>query len=181
MVERDSSLQRTCFHCSNGGKLYTTPADRVCAGIAHGDIRLVFSCSAMGTQFMKLSTNSSCADVACRCFSTRSVSLCGLSLRGWAVVAPRCFHFTITAPTVDWGSSSRAESWQTDLLERWDLMTVPRWKSEFFSHSTVNVCLWRLHGCVLAFFFFFIHLTGVTEIAEYTNLKGCPHTRSVGD
>ena len=27
MVKRDSSLQRTLFHCSNGGELYTTPAD----------------------------------------------------------------------------------------------------------------------------------------------------------
>ena len=37
-------------------------------------------------------------------FSTRrfcSVSLCGLPLCGWAVVAPRCFHFTITELTVD--------------------------------------------------------------------------------
>ena len=65
-------------------------------------------------------------------FSTwrsRSVSLCGLPLRGWAVVAPRHFHFTITALTVDRGSSSRAEIWQTDLLERWHPMTVPSWKS----------------------------------------------------
>jgi hypothetical protein len=37
-----------------------------------------------------------------------------------------------------------------------------------------NVCLWRLYGCVLDF----IHLSaiGVAEIAESTNLKGCPHT-----
>jgi hypothetical protein len=41
------------------------------------------------------------------------------TLRGWAVVAPRHFHFTITALTVDGGSSSRADIWQTDLLERW--------------------------------------------------------------
>ena len=54
-------------------------------------------------------------------FSTRwsrSVSLCGLTLCGWAVV-PRCFHFTITALTVDWGSSNRAEIWRTDFLEMW--------------------------------------------------------------
>ena len=37
------------------------------------------------------------------------LSLCDLPLRGWAVVAPRHVHFTITALTVDWGSSSRAE------------------------------------------------------------------------
>jgi hypothetical protein len=41
-------------------------------------------------------------------------------------------------------------------------------------NSTANVCLWRLHGCVLDF----IHLsaTGVAEITESTNLKGWPHT-----
>ena len=35
-------------------------------GIAHGDIRLVSGCSAMETHFMKLLTNSACADVASR-------------------------------------------------------------------------------------------------------------------
>ena len=49
-------------------------------------------------------------------------------------------------------------------------------KKEFFSmgHSTANVCLQRLHGCVLDF----IHLSavGVSEKAESTNVKGCPHT-----
>ena len=41
-------------------------------------------------------------------------------------------------------------------------------------HSTANVCLWRLHGCVLNV----IHLsaTGVAAIAKSTNLKGCTHT-----
>ena len=40
--------------------------------------------------------------------------------------------------------------------------------------SKANVCLWRLHGCLLDF----IHLsaTGVAEIAESTHLKGCPYT-----
>jgi hypothetical protein len=45
-----------------------------------------------------------------------SVSLCGLPLRVWAVVAPRHFHFTITTLTFDQGSSSKR---LTDLLERW--------------------------------------------------------------
>ena len=35
------------------------------------------------------------------------------------------------------------------------------------AHSPANVCLWRLHGCVLHF----MHLSamGVAEIAEYIN------------
>ena len=81
----------------------------------------------------KLPTNNYCADVASRgnlelsseCCNqgqiifthfrtrqSRSVSLCGLPLRGWAVVAPRRFHFTITALG-------------HDLLERWHPMTWP--------------------------------------------------------
>ena len=82
-------------------------------GITHGDLTFVCRCSAMETHFMKL-PNSSCADVASRgslelsseCCNrgqtifyahqrSRSVSLCG-------------FNFTITALTVDQGSSSRA-------------------------------------------------------------------------
>ena len=39
------------------------------------------------------------------------------------------FHFTITALTVDWGSSSRVEILRTDMLERWHALTVPLWKS----------------------------------------------------
>ena len=65
-------------------------------------------------------------------FSTRqscSVRLCGLPLHGRPVVTPRSFHFTITALTVDRGSSSRAEILQTDLLESWRPMTVLCWKS----------------------------------------------------
>jgi hypothetical protein len=78
-------------------------------GIAHGDRRLAMHFSTL---------------------SSGSVSLCGLPLCGWAAVAPRHIYFTITAPTVDWGSSSsRAETWWTDLLERWHTMMVPRWKS----------------------------------------------------
>jgi hypothetical protein len=65
-------------------------------------------CSAMDTHFMKILTNSYCADVASRGrldlgsdvyrsarLSTqlsRCVSLCGLPLRVWAVVAPRHFQ-----------------------------------------------------------------------------------------
>jgi hypothetical protein len=119
-------------------------------GIAHGDLRLVCGCSAMETHFILLATNSFCDDVASRgslelcseccnwgqtiftSYSTRrsrSVSLCGLPLCCWAVVGPRCFHYTKTALTVDQGSSNRAEIWWTDLLEWWHPMTVPRWKS----------------------------------------------------
>ena len=47
-------------------------------------------------------------------------------------------------------------------------------KSVFFSTITVNVCLWRLHGCVLDFIY--LSATDVAEIAESTHLKGCPHT-----
>jgi hypothetical protein len=115
-------------------------------GIAHGDLRLVCGYSATETNFMRFPTNSSCADFASRGslelssedrrflrttrFSirrSRSVSLCGLPLCGWAVDAPSCFHFAITALTVDQGSCNRAEIWWTELLERWHPMTLPHW------------------------------------------------------
>ena len=117
-------------------------------GIAHGDLMLVYGCSAMEIHFMMLQMNSSCADVASRVslefgseccnrgwqflhatrFST-FVGLCGLPLCGWAIVVPRRFHFTITALTVDRGSSRRAKIWGTYLLEWWHPMKMPRWKS----------------------------------------------------
>ena len=126
-------------------------------GIGHGDLRLVCGYLAMETHFMKLHMNSSCADVASRgifgtrycmlqpidrCdtrFSTRwscSVSLCGLPLCGWAVVAPRCFHFTITAQKFDsltcWKGGIL---WRCHIESHWALLE---------GHSNANVCLWSL-------------------------------------
>jgi len=48
--------------------------------------------------------------------------------------------------------------------------------TEIFStaHSPANVCLWRLHCCVLDFIL--LSAMGVAEIAKSTNWKGCPHT-----
>ena len=112
-------------------------------GIAHGDLRMVCVaarlwkptswCSRWTVLVLTLlleAVLNSVVSVATEdrlfftCFSTQwscSVSLCGL-----AVVAPRRFHFTISALSIDRGSSSRAEVWQTDLLKRWQSMTVPR-------------------------------------------------------
>ena len=113
------------------------------------------------------------------CFRTRrsrSVSLCGLSFRGWDVVVPRCFHFTITALTVDRGSSIRAEIWWTDLLERWHPMTVPHWKSlsssvgPFYSQYLSMEIAW------LGARFYTPVKTCLAGIAKSTHLKGCSHT-----
>ena len=97
-----------------------------------------------------------------------SVSLCGLPLRGWAVVAPRHFHFMITAPTALAGQTfvGKVASYDGAMLKVTELFCK--------GHSTANVGLWRLHGCGLNF----IHLSaaGVAEIAKSTNLNGCPHT-----
>ena len=89
---------------SNGGEIYTTPADVFC--IAHGDLRLVCGYLAMETP-----------DVASRgsfefssgCSQPRTAKLAWPTTSQLSVVASRCFHFTITALTGDWGSSSRAE------------------------------------------------------------------------
>jgi hypothetical protein len=90
-------------------------------------------------------------------FSTRrsrSVSLCSIPLRSWAVVVPRHFHFTKTAPTVDRSSSSRAEIWRTDLLERWNPMTVPCWKTLSSSVRSLHCqCLSMDIACLCAWFY----------------------------
>ena len=115
------------------------------------------------------------------CFSTcrsRSLSLCGIHHRGWAVVAPRCFHFPITALTVDQGSSSKAEIWQTDLLKRWHPMTVPHRKS-LSSSVRPFYCQCFVYGdCMAVYSISFIHLsaTVVAETAETTHMKWFPHT-----
>jgi hypothetical protein len=53
-----------------------------------------------------------------------------------AVVAPRCFHFTITALTVDQGSSSRAEIWPADLLSS----SVRPFYYQYFSMAIAWLC-----------------------------------------
>ena len=114
-------------------------------GLAHADLRLVCGCSAMETHFIKLPTNSSCAEVASRaslklgseccnrgqmiftCFSTQwphYVSLCGLPLYSGAVVAPRYFHFKITALTVAGQTFDKLTFWKGGIL----------WQSDFESH-----------------------------------------------
>jgi hypothetical protein len=128
MVKRDFSLQRPCFHCSRvqrQGALHhfsrrlalrmvilglcaaarpwkpiswsswrTVIVDEqfLCWLCSRGSLELVVSVATDVRQFvctMRFSTQRSL-----------SVSLCGLPRRGWAVVAPRCLHFTITAVTV---------------------------------------------------------------------------------
>ena len=86
-------------------------------------------------------------------FSTRqshSVSLSGLPLRSWAVVAPRRFPFTITALTVDQGSSSRAEICLKGVI-LWRCYIESHWALQQ-DQATANVCRWRLQGCVLNFY-----------------------------
>ena len=84
-------------------------------------------------RFGRLKLGSECCNrwqTIVMCFRTlQSLSVSFTTSLLKSVVAPRCFHFTMTAVTVDRGSSSRAEMWRTDLLERWHPMTVPRWKS----------------------------------------------------
>ena len=72
--------------------------------------------------------------------------LCGPLLRGSAVVAPRLFHFTITALTVD--EAALAGNKLDELEIAW-------------------LCARILYT---------VSATGVAELAESTNLKGCPYT-----
>jgi hypothetical protein len=56
------------------------------------------------------------------------------------LASARHFNFSITALTVDLGSSSRADIWLTDLLDRWHPVTVPCWKS---LSSSVRPFYWQ--------------------------------------
>ena len=102
---------------------------------------------------------------------SRSVSLYGLPLRSWGKVAPTRFHFTMAALTVDRGSSSRAEIWGTDLLERCHPMMVPHWMSRSSSVRPFYCQCLSMAITWLCAQFYTPESNGVAEIAESTNLK----------
>ena len=137
MVKRNSSLQRTHFHCSRVQWRWALHHFRRRLALHMVILGLCAAAWAMETNVMKLQMNSSCADVASRGGLELSSECCNrgqmilhasalggpvlwacVPLHGWAVVAPRCFYFTIKALTVDRGSSS------CGLLEMWHPMTV---------------------------------------------------------
>jgi hypothetical protein len=138
MLKRDSSLQNSLFNYSRVQWLWALHQSS-----QHLALRMVIlglSASALPWKPISWSSQRSVSCVAsrgslelgsecCNWGRSRSVSLCGLPLFGWAVVNPRRFYFTITALTVNRGSSSRANIWRTDLLERWHPMTALCWKS----------------------------------------------------
>jgi hypothetical protein len=132
MVKRDSSLQRMHFQCSRVQWWRALPHSS--QRLALRMVILVLWAAAQPWKPISWSSRRTVLVLTLifTHYSTpqfRSVSLCGLPLHGWAIVAPRHSHFTITALTVDRDSSSMADIWQTDLLERWPPMTVPSWKS----------------------------------------------------
>lgn len=59
----------------------------------------------------------------------RAVTLCGLTLWGWAAVVHKHFHFVILSLTADCGVYMREEMSQTDLLLSWHPITLPHWNS----------------------------------------------------
>ena len=135
------------------------PTNSYCAYVAsRGSYELSSECCNRGQMiFMRnrFSNRRSC-----------SVNLCG-------------FHFTITAVTVDWGSSSRADIWPTDLLERWHPVTVPHWVKSL--SSSVRPFYWQCLSMEIAWLcvWFYAPVSNwwtVAEMSESTNLKACPHT-----
>jgi hypothetical protein len=103
MWKHDSSRQRTCFHCSrvqwwllgHGNPLYEAV---IVLTLLPGEIwNYEVSVATLNRWFLPVTR-----------FSTRRsrpVSLCGLPLCRWAIVAPRRCHFTITAFTVGRGNT----------------------------------------------------------------------------
>jgi hypothetical protein len=166
VASRDSAtedsrfLRRTCFSTHRSPSVSFRPLQQT-LGIEHGDLRLVCSCSAMNSI-----SRSSRRTVLLLTRQSSSVSLFGLPLHGWAFVAPRCFHLTITALTVDPGSSSRTYIWQTDLLESYGgaMLKV----TELFSKAILLPMF--VYGDYMTVCLIFY------TCPESTNLKGCPHT-----
>ena len=73
---------------SNGNWLYTTPAKRLALRM------VILGLCAAARSWKPISWSSQQTVLVL----SLSVSLCGLSLCDWDVVAPRCFHFTETWP-----------------------------------------------------------------------------------
>ena len=142
MVKCDSSFQEKAFPLLQSPMVVSFTPLHPTLGIAHGDFRLLYSCSSMETHFMKFPMNSFCAAVASRGNLELGSECCNRAstLGGHILWVSVAYHFmtepvllldvsTITALTVDWGSSSWAEIWWTDLLTRWRPMMVSHWKS----------------------------------------------------
>ena len=142
-------------------------------GIAHGDLRLVYSCSAMETHFMKLPTNSFCADVASRgslelssecCNRGQTIFTC-CSLQHSAVLfcelvwlttswLSRCCSLTFPLHNNSTYSTSSEEVWRTDFLERWHPILALRWKSRKSSVWPFYCqCLSMEIACLYAWFY----------------------------
>ena len=80
-------------------------------------------------------------------------------------------HFQLTVAPLAGQKFDKLTYWKGSILWR---CHVESHRALQKGHSTANVCLWRLHGCVLKFIV--LSATGLAEIAESTNLKGCPHS-----
>ena len=117
MVKSDSSLQRTRFHHSSRRLALRMVILGLCAAAQQWKpISWSSRWTGLVPTMLPEAVSNSGVSVATdyRQFfpsyplqRSHSVSLCGLPLRGWAVVAPRCFYFTITALTVDRAALTR--------------------------------------------------------------------------
>ena len=108
---------------------------------------------------------------------SRSVSLCVLPLRSWAVVAPRHFHFTITALTVDRGRSSRAELFTNWLIRKMASYNGATLKvTELFSKA-ILLPVFVYGDCMAVCLILYACQQRVwLKLAKSTNSKGCPQT-----
>lgn len=112
-------------------------------GIAHSDLTLLCSCSAIETNFKKLLTQSSCTDVASRgrlkfcsvwcnrCFNTFV----------WSSQLTFLFHLQLTGPDLagqlfhEWTCGKSVILWQCHVVCHWALRLY-----DSLRHSTANFC-----------------------------------------
>ena len=191
MVKCNSSLQRTCFHCTRVQWRWALHHSSQSLALCIGILGLCVAARAWKPIVMKLPMNSFCANFASRGslglgseFQTASGSnrgqtiftrcalqhpLCVLPLHGWAIVDPRSFHFTITALTVNQDSSSRAGIWQVASYDS-DILKV----TELFSKA-ILLPMFVYGDCMAVYSIIYTCQQRVAEIVESTHLKGCPY------
>jgi hypothetical protein len=93
----------------------------------------------------------------------------GLPGRGFVVIVPSCFHFTITLPTVDLGNFGRVATSLTDFLLMWESITSPHSKSLSSPDLPVLPILLAKHSCLPPFIP--VSAVVVTPRLQFTNTE----------
>lgn len=143
-------------------------------------LKLHFDVASKGSDVLKRSGTEGILKVSTGCvyvlhdsaLCPRSVSSCCQPLHGWAAVALRCFHFTITALTVDLGSWSRTEI-HSLVWSGCRSVTLSCWKSLSSSRLCLPVFVYGDRRVLTRYI---IHLVSKATV-HFVLLRFEPHTK----